>query len=164
MNQNKVIDLPDPQSFPELFDGLLTRRLFAYMIDLFMLMFITSAMMIAAFVSGTISFGLPIPAVIFAIPASIIGYYAITLGSKRRATIGMGMMDIVLTPVRGQPLNGRRAFFHPMVFWLTFWILSPFSVAVALFTPRRQLLHDLIMGVLMVRRSPMDRHWSGQAI
>jgi uncharacterized RDD family membrane protein YckC len=33
------------------------------------------------------------------------------------------------------------------------------TILFALFTPRRQMIHDLIMGTLMVRRSPMMQHW-----
>ena len=32
--------------------------------------------------------------------------------------------------------------------------------AVALFTPRQQMVHDLVTGTLMLRRSPMVRHWA----
>jgi uncharacterized RDD family membrane protein YckC len=45
------------------------------------------------------------------------------------------------------------------VFWVTVWISLPISLLVALLTPRRQMIHDLIVGTLMVRRSPMERHW-----
>ena len=64
-----------------------------------------------------------------------------------------------MTPTRGAPLEGWAAFAHPLIYWLTCWVLPPFSLLVALFTPRRQLLHDLLLGTLMVRRSPMERHW-----
>jgi len=164
MAKNAGNDLPDPQSFPELFDSLLKRRMFAYVIDLLILAFIVSAVMILGLVAGIVTLGLALPALVFAVPISIVGYYALTLGSQKRATVGMGMMDIVLTPTRGQPLDGWRAFAHPLVFWITCWVLAPFSLMVALFMPRRQMLHDLIVGVLMVRRSPMDRHWSNEAI
>ena len=69
----------------------------------------------------------------------------------------MQMMDLVLTPTHGAPLDGWKAFAHPLIYWLTCWVLAPFIVLVAFFTPRRQLLHDLVLGTLMVRRSPMER-------
>lgn len=151
--------LPDPASAPELYEGLLTRRVIAYFIDLAIISVVAIAAAVVAFVGGILTLGLAwlvAPAIIL---ASIAGYYALTLGSPRRATLGMGMMDLVLTPTRGTPLDGWRAFAHPFVFWLTCWFLPPFSYLVALFTPRRQMLHDLLLGTLMLRRSPMDRHW-----
>ncbi len=162
MQGQNSFELPDPRSSPELFEGLLKRRILAYIIDLFILMFIVSALMLVGGISGIISFGLSALVMMAIAPIAIVLYYGATLGSHRRATIGMGVMDIVLTPARGMPLDGWRAIAHPLVFWFTSWILPPFSLMVALFTPRRQMLHDLIVGVLMVRRSPMESHWDSQ--
>jgi len=158
MNQSQT-PLPDPATAPELFEGLLTRRVVAFFIDL-----IAMGMMIVAFtfvglIVGFLTFGLGWLALAFVVPATIILYYGATLGSPRRATIGMQMMDIVLTPTRGQPLDGWMAIIHAAVFWLTTWISWPLSLLFALFTPRRQMIHDLVVGTLMVRRSPMVRHW-----
>ena len=89
-----------------------------------------------------------------------LGYYAATLGSPMRATIGMAMFDIVLTPTRGRPLDGWAILIHPIVFWITVWIAWPISLAVALFTPRQQMVQDLVTGTMMVRRSPIVRHWA----
>lgn len=155
--------LPDPRTDPELFEGLLTRRVIAYFIDLAIIVAIMVGVTIAGIIFGLFTIGLIWLAIPIALPIAIVVYYASTLGSNKRATVGMRMMDIVLTPTRGAPLDGWRAFFHPMLFWITCWILPPFSILVALFTPRRQLLHDLVLGTLMVRRSPMERHWAQYA-
>ncbi|MCF6302061.1 MAG: RDD family protein [Devosiaceae bacterium] len=163
MNKNADYELPTPSTAPELFDGLLKRRVLAYLIDLAVLAGIVVLVSLVSLVLGILTLGATFVTVIFAIPLAIVAYYSVTLGSEKRATIGMGMMDLVLTPVRGGPLNGWRAFAHPLVFWLTIWILPPLSYLFALFTPRRQMIHDLIMGVLMVRRSPMEAHWEQQS-
>ena len=53
-----------------------------------------------------------------------------------------------------------RILIHPIVFWVTVWISPGRSrCSFALFTPRQQMVHDLVTGTLMVRRSPMVRHW-----
>lgn len=151
--------LPDPASAPELFDGLLTRRATAYLVDVVLMSVIVFAITLVGAILGFFTFGLAWVSLVFAVPAAIILYYAATLGSPRRATVGMQMMDIVLTPTRGQPLDGWMAVLHALVFWITIWICWPVTLLFALFTPRRQMIHDLIMGTLMVRRSPMLRHW-----
>jgi uncharacterized RDD family membrane protein YckC len=71
----------------------------------------------------------------------------------------MAVMDLVLTPTRS-PLDGWAILIHPIVFWVTIWIAWPL-VVLPLFTQRRQMLHDFVAGTLMLRRSPMQRHWSG---
>ncbi len=151
--------LPDPSSAPELFEGLLTRRVIAYCIDAALIGAITLALALIAVVLGLFTFGLSLLSLAFVVPAAIVIYYAITLGSSRRATVGMQAMDIVLTPTRGQPLDGWMAIFHALLFWVTFWVSWPVTILFALFTPRRQMIHDLVMGTLMVRRSPMMNHW-----
>lgn len=151
--------LPDPATAPELFDGLLTRRVTAYLVDVIILGGLVLAITLVGAVLGFFTFGLAWVSMIFAVPLAIIAYYSITLGSARRATIGMQIMDIVLTPTRSQPLDGWMAVLHALVFWISIWICWPVTLLFAMFTPRRQMIHDFILGALMVRRSPMQRHW-----
>lgn len=151
--------LPDPQTAPELFEGVLTRRVFAFFIDLVILSFVVAAAAIVGTIIGVFTLGLGFLAMPLVLLFSVVLYYGGTLGSSRRATVGMQAMDLVLTPTRYVPLDGWKAFAHPLIFWITCWVLAPFLLLVALFTPRRQLLHDLVLGTLMVRRSPMERHW-----
>ena len=147
--------LPDPVTAPELFEGLLVRRVVAYGIDLAILFVLTFLLKAILGVAGIFTFGLAWLGFFLCAPIAALLYYGATLGSHRRATVGMGMMDIVLTPGGEGRLNGWRAVAHPALFWLSIWISWPISLAIVLFTPRRQLLHDLILNVLMVRRSPL---------
>ena len=156
--------LPDPVSNPELFDGLLARRSVAHMIDLAILGVMVFAVSIVGLALGILTLGLGLILLPVAIAVAVLGYYAATLGSPKRATIGMQAMDIVLTPARGAPLDGWAILIHPIVFWVTVWISWPFTIVFALFTPRRQLMHDLIAGTLMVRRSPMEQHWRSMRV
>ena len=151
--------LPDPQTAPELFEGVLTRRVVAFFIDLMVMSVMILAFAFAGLIAGFVTFGLGWLALVFVVPATIVLYYGATLGSPKRATLGMRMMDIVLTPARSKPLDGWMAIIHAGVFWLTTWISWPLSLLFALFTPRRQMIHDLVTGTLMLRRSPMERHW-----
>jgi uncharacterized RDD family membrane protein YckC len=160
--QNARPALPDPATAPQLFEGVLTRRVTAYIIDLFIMGFMVLVFSVVGLIAGFLTFGLAWLALVVVVPATIVLYYAVTLGSAKRATIGMQMMDIVLTPTRGQPLDGPMALVHAGVFWITAWISWPISLLFALFTPRRQMIHDLIVGTLMVRKSPMERHWRGR--
>lgn len=151
-------DLPDPASHPELFESVLTRRVVAYVFDLFIMAVSIGALFAVGLIFSLITFGLAALALPLLVPAVIVAYYAMTLGSPRRATVGMSMMDIVLTPTRGRPMDGWKILVHPLVFWITCWFAWPLAL-IALFTPRRQMVHDLVTGTLMVRRSPMEQHW-----
>jgi uncharacterized RDD family membrane protein YckC len=154
-------ELPDPATWPELFEGVLTRRVMAYIIDLVIMSIAASVLVIIGLIAGFLTFGLAWLVLPFAIPLLILAYYAMTLGSPARATLGMQAMDIVLTPARGRPLDGWRILIHPIVFWITVWVAWPLSLIIALVTPRREMVQDLVTGTLMIRRSPMARHWRG---
>jgi uncharacterized RDD family membrane protein YckC len=151
--------LPDPASAPELFEGVLTRRVVAWMIDVGLLAGISVFIFLIGVIVGLFTFGVGALTALVIIPIVILGYYAVTLGSPMRATIGMATMDIVLTPARGRPLDGLAILIHPIIFWITCWIAWPVSLVVALLTPRREMVQDLITGTLMIRKSPMLRHW-----
>ncbi|HQZ11471.1 MAG TPA: RDD family protein [Devosia sp.] len=154
--------LPDPATAPDLFQGVLTRRVAAFVIDVLILGILATLLTLIGGVLGFFTFGVGWLATLIIVPLVILGYYAATLGSRTRATIGMQMMDIVLTPTRGRPLDGWAILIHPLIFWVTVWIAWPLSL-VALLTPRRQMVHDMIAGTLMLRRSPMERHWRNMA-
>jgi uncharacterized RDD family membrane protein YckC len=158
MSTTDLATPPDPVSAPALFDGLLTRRVFAYFIDLVMLGMLATVIVFVGVIAGFFTFGLGWLLLPMVLPLAILGYYAVTLGSPMRATVGMSMMDIVLTPTRS-PLDGWTILIHPLIFWITIWVAWPF-ILVPLFTQRRQMLHDLVTGTLMLRKSPMRRHWA----
>jgi uncharacterized RDD family membrane protein YckC len=163
MNQTAPT-LPDPATAPELFDGVLTRRATAFVIDLILIGALVLLFSFIGLIAGFLTFGLAWLALVFVVPATVVLYYVATLGSPRRATVGMQMMDIVLTPTRSAPLDGWMALLHAGLFWLTAWISLPLSLLFTLFTPRRQMLHDLVLGTLMIRRSPMERHWRSHRV
>ena len=154
-------DLPDPSSAPQLFDGVLQRRVIAFFIDTVILAVIATVILLVGAIAGIFTLGLAWLSLPFVIPLAILGYYAMTLGAPMRATVGMSMMDIVLVPARGYPLDRWKILIHPLVFWITVWVAWPVSLFVALFTPRQQMVQDLVTGTLMLRRSPMVRHWAG---
>lgn len=152
-------DLPNPETSPELFESILTRRVLAFFVDCVVMGVIIVTAFIVAGVLGVLTLGLGLLAFPIIVPAVFIAYYATTLGSPRRATLGMRAMDIVLTPTRETTLDGWMAIIHVVVFWISSAIFTPLIVLVGLFTNRRQLLHDIVVGTLMVRRSPMERRW-----
>src|SRR5471032_3147059 len=82
----------DPQVQPELFRGVLTRRVFAFLIDLVVLSIpvILGYLFIAVF--GLITLGLGWALFFLAWPATVIWaliYYGASLGGPHSATVGM---------------------------------------------------------------------------
>ena len=143
----------DPQLQPELFRGVLTRRVFAFLIDLVVLSVpvIVGYLFIALF--GLITLGLGWALFWLAWPASVIWsivYYGATLGGQYSATLGMRVMDLELRTWYGAPGYFVLGAMHAVLFWISISFLSPLVLLVGLFNGRRRLLHDIVLGTVVI--------------
>lgn len=149
-------DLPNPATAPELFDGIFSRRIIAFLIDCVIMGALIVAAYIVTSILGILTLGLAWLTFPLITPVVVVAYYVLTLGSAHRATVGMRAMDIMLLPAGDTVVDGWMALLHAVVFWVSCALLTPLVLLVGLFTSRRQLLHDLVIGVLMVRRRAFD--------
>ena len=150
----------DPWTEPELFRGVLTRRVFAFLIDLIVLAVpvILAVMFIAVF--GLVTLGLGWVLFWLVSPASVIWavvYYGATLGGPYSATLGMRVMDLELRTWYGAPGYFVLGAMHAVLFWISISMLSPFVLLVGLFNARRRLLHDFVLGTVIVNTSARSR-------
>jgi uncharacterized RDD family membrane protein YckC len=146
----------DPYLEPELFRGVLTRRVFAFLIDVIMLAIpvIVAVVFIALF--GLVTLGLGWALFWLVSPASIIWalvYYGATLGGPHSATLGMRVMDLELRTWYGAPGYFLLGAMHAVLFWISISVLSPFVLLVGLFNARRRLLHDFVLGTVIINNS-----------
>lgn len=143
----------DPATHPELFDGVLARRVVAFLIDCVIIAVpvLLAAMFIFVFGIVTLGFGfalywlLPAGSVIWAIV-----YFGLTLGGPRSATIGMRVMYLEMRTWYGAPAYFVLGAVHAILFWLSVSFLTPFVLLVAFFNERRRLLHDIVLGTVVV--------------
>jgi uncharacterized RDD family membrane protein YckC len=153
----------DPDLEPELFRHVLTRRVFAFLIDLVVLSVpvIFGYLFIAVF--GLLTLGLGWVLFWLAWPASVIWaivYYGATLGGPHSATLGMRVMDLELRTWYGAPGYFVLGAMHAVLFWVSVSFLSPLVVLVGLFNSRRRLLHDFVLGTVIINnavRSPVGQ-------
>jgi uncharacterized RDD family membrane protein YckC len=141
----------DPVVHPERYDGVRTRRIFAFLIDAALIFFLMFAAYVVIAVVGLFTFGLLwllLPAVW---PVVAILYSVLTVGGPYSATPGMRFAGIEIRTVSGGRMDYGLALLHALLFWASVAILTPFVLLVALFTDRKQLLHDLIIGTAAVR-------------
>src|ERR1700730_18299093 len=146
----------DPWTQPELFRGVLTRRVFAFLIDLVVLSIpvILGYLFIAVF--GLITLGLGWALFWLAWPASVIWaviYYGASLGGPHSATLGMRVLDLELRTWYGAPGYFVLGATHAVLFWVSVSVLSPLVLLVGLFNGRRRLLHDIILGTVVINSS-----------
>ena len=146
----------DPAVDPELFEGVMARRVVAFVIDVVIIAapLITASVFI--FVLGIVTFGLGWALYWLLSPASVLWalvYYGITLGGPASATIGMRAMEIEMRTWYGSPAYFVLGAVHAVVFWISVSMLSPFILMVGFFNTRRRLLHDLLVGTVLINNA-----------
>lgn len=83
---------------------------------------------------------------------AVIGYNVITISSSWQATLGKLAMGIKVTDLDGRPLSVGRSLGRELSkFCITGAIPLAIGFLMALFTERKQALHDMIAGTLVVR-------------
>lgn len=143
-------DVFPPAGNAALFDGIVSRRVFAFFIDYVVIAVLLVAAYLVMTVVGILTLGLgfilmpPLALIV------ILGYFALTLGGRNSATIGMKMLGIEMRFTDGRKMNPIMAMFHAVLFWFFNTILTPFIVLIALFSSRGRMLHDMIIGVVTV--------------
>jgi uncharacterized RDD family membrane protein YckC len=153
----------DPVANPELFEGVVARRMIAFLIDFVILAIPVIFVAMFIFVVGIVTFGIGFLFYGLLSPAMVLwalAYYGITLGSPASATIGMRVMDIEMRTWYGAPAYFVLGAVHAIVFWITVSALTPLVLLVCLFNGRRRLLHDLLVGTVIINnetRSAMLR-------
>jgi uncharacterized RDD family membrane protein YckC len=153
----------DPDLQPDLFRGVLTRRAIAFLIDLVVLSIpiVLAVLFIALF--GLITLGLGWALFWLVSPASIIWaliYYGTSLGGPRSATIGMRVMDLEMRTWYGAPSYFLLGATHAVLFWISVSVLSPLVLLIGFFNRRRRLLHDVVLGAVVINtsvRSPVGQ-------
>jgi uncharacterized RDD family membrane protein YckC len=147
----------DPQRDPELFDEILSKRIVAFVIDavLIVALMIPAALIVGIFGFVTLGIGWLLFSPLFAIVA--LGYIALTLGGRNSATVGMQIAGVEMRTWSGQRMFPLLAILHALIFWVSISVLTPFILLVGLFTNRRQLLHDLLLGVVALNAAALHR-------
>jgi uncharacterized RDD family membrane protein YckC len=143
----------DPAANPELFVGVLARRFVAFFIDAIIIAVPVMAAAIFIFLFGIVTLGLGWLLFWLLSPASVIwalAYYGMTMGSAASATIGMRAMDLEIRTWYGAPAYFLLGAVHAIVYWVSVSVLTPLILLVGLFNARRRLLHDMLVGTVLI--------------
>jgi len=143
----------DPATNPELFEGVLPRRVVAFVIDFILIAvpIVLAAMFIFAF--GLVTLGLGWALYWLLSPGAVIWalvYFGVTLGGPNSATVGMRIMDLEMRTWYGAPSYFVLGAVHAIVFWFSVSALTPFILLVCFFNERRRLLHDILLGTVVI--------------
>jgi uncharacterized RDD family membrane protein YckC len=146
----------DPDLEPELFRGVLLRRVIAFIIDLIVLSIPVLLAIIFIAIFGVVTLGLGWALFWLVSPASVIWaiiYYGTSLGGPHSATVGMRVMDLELRTWYGAPGYFVLGAAHAVLFYVSVSVLSPLILLIGLFNGRRRLAHDMVLGTVVINNS-----------
>jgi uncharacterized RDD family membrane protein YckC len=148
----------DPLARPALYDGILWRRSFAYLVDACIILAINVAIHVGLIMVGIVTLGLLLPIVLLAMSfimfvSVAVLYDTLSIGGPKSATPGMRLFDVEARHWLGPRPDYLQAFLNSALFYVSISFTSFLILAVALFTPRHRALHDYLSGMVFVRRS-----------
>jgi uncharacterized RDD family membrane protein YckC len=146
--------VPEPEAFPELYQGVLWRRAFAYLLDLVFIGIIAVGLGLAFAALWLLSFGLLGPLLWFLFGLVPLAYHTLLLSGRRSATFGMRCFDLELRSITGARPSFIQALLQTALFYITVGMTCSLILLVALFNRRRRTLHDFLAGAVMVRTLP----------
>jgi uncharacterized RDD family membrane protein YckC len=133
------------------FRDVLARRVLAYLLDLVFIAIIGGVLGTALTLLTILSFGL-LGVLLYILPAVGVLYGALTIGGRHSATWGMRLMSLEVRRTDGGRPDFVQALIFSLLFYATIALTSWLILLVALVTPRKRALHDLLSG-LVIRRS-----------
>lgn len=143
----------DPLTQPELFEGVLARRIVAFLIDAIIVLTPLAILSLFMLVFTVVTLGLGV--VVFGLLGPIAAiwavlYVGVTLGSPHSATYGMRAMGLQMRTWYGAPMYFLLGAVHAIFFWVLSTVLTPLVLLITLFNSRRRTLHDYLTGTVMI--------------
>ncbi len=143
---------PDRFAEPDLYDGVLSRRVTAYVLDLVLIFGLWVALSMVFGVAGILTFGALTPLGLVVLAILPVGYHTFFIG-RGGATPGMRVFDLEVRSWTGRSPDYSQAFLTTVLFYasisLTVWLV----LLVPLFTDRNRTLHDILAGTIVLRRA-----------
>ncbi len=148
----------DPVREPELFAGVLGRRILAFIIDVVLIGAFELVAVLVILALGLVTFG--VAWFLFALPFFAIVavlYVALTLGGPNAGTPGMRLAGLAIRSTDGARIGVFIAAAHVILYWVSVSMLTPFILLIGLFSNRKRLLHDMLLGTVVMNREPLAR-------
>ena len=142
----------DPVAEPWLFDGVRTRRILAFLLDLVVLSIFIGIAAVVVGLLGVITLGLGWLLYAILVPAIALLYIALTMGGPKSATPGMQAMGIEMRLWHGGRMHGLIAIVHALIFYFSWGtgLLGFLLVASSLFSSTKRCLHDVLLGTVVI--------------
>jgi len=140
----------EPDLDEVLTDGVISRRIVAWLLDLIVLGLLVSGYLVMATAFTVLTFGLGhgVYALVSLIP---LAYFWMSVASSMAATPGQAMVGLTVRDNETLSRPGAAQVFIWIVgYWLTVGVLF-LLLGIAIFSVRHRALHDIVAGVVVVR-------------
>jgi uncharacterized RDD family membrane protein YckC len=152
---------PEPMTRPDLFEGVLPRRVFAYLVDACCIGAIVVVLWVFFLLLTILSLGLLGPPLWFLLGLVPLAYHTLLVGGPHSATWGMRLFGLQMFAWDGWRPILLQAFVHTVLFYTTVGMTGGLILLFPLFNRRRRTLHDVLAGTLMLRRPHAERTGPG---
>ena len=143
---------PDPLDDPDLYDGVVWRRVAAYLLDVMAIAILGFLTWLVLGTLTVLSFGLLLPVKVVALVLLPVAYHTVFTG-RNGATPGMQFFDLEVRTWIGTRPDYVQAFLMTVLFYTTTALTAWLVLVVALFNDRRRTLHDFMAGTVVVRHT-----------
>lgn len=139
------------QATGDIYSGVLSRRVLAFIFDYIVIAILWVPAAVLLFFIGIATLGLAffLYPVLYFIVAAL--YFGFSIGGSAQASPGMRAMGLRMLRTDGLKIDFLTALVHLALFWLFNSVLTPLILLVGLFTDRKRLLHDFLIGAVVVR-------------
>ena len=144
---------PDPLLVPEAYAGVTMRRVFAYGIDLLTISVILVCLWWLTVLLTVATLGLAWPLhFILVSPLVTLAYHSLQTSGPAAATLGMRLFGLKAHTVLGGPPGLGQALIHTICFYASMGLTGGLALLVVLFNPRQRTLHDILAGMVILRK------------
>lgn len=145
--------VPDPVHDGQFYQGVPGRRFTAFCIDFLVIVALWLVVLVVGLILTVITFGVATPAAVLVF--SLTGFlYRWIMLVQRSATLGMMLTGIEVRDAAGNRLDPVTAFLHVAGFYVSVFITPLLVIGwfVMAVTPHRRMLHDLVLGAVVINR------------
>jgi len=132
-------------------EGVRTRRMLAFIVDYLVIAALTFVAGVVVFFLGILTLGLGFLLYLVLAPLVAMAYVGFTMGSEAQATPGMQFFAIRIEREDGQRVDPFLAVLHGVIFWVAHVVLTPFLLVLSLFSSKKRLAQDMLLGTYVAR-------------
>jgi uncharacterized RDD family membrane protein YckC len=137
-----------------LYDGILMRRFCAAIVDFVLASVLSTVLWLATCMASIMTLGLlAVPAILLAPVVIHVAMSSYLMAGAHGATIGMRSFGLRVVNLEGRKIDHVQAFLMVAMYFATITVFFP-VLAVGFFTQRARLLHDIVVGTVVVRADP----------